>query len=181
MTILSHPILTFFSFFSVETERGKNGRNVILPKIDNGRNHEVLARKEARSRGHGGHSHVSRKKRHGHVPQVRYLGDSLFGGRYNYKSIFSRNLSLDNTELSVFWVSKVSFKSLKVGRPKVEAMEATRTSLAKRDMAMYLRWDIWEILSLEEDIIINRYFQEIFPLTTPSFLFFESVKFPLKA
>jgi hypothetical protein len=30
---------------------------------------------------------------------------------------------------------------------------------------------VWEILSLEEDMIINRYFQEIFPLTTPSFLF----------
>ena len=86
-------------FFSVETERGKNGRNVILPKIDNGRNHEVLARKEARSRGHGGHSHVSRKKRHGHVPQVRYLRDSL--SDENINRTFKKK-SLDNTELSVF-------------------------------------------------------------------------------
>ena len=38
-------------------------------------------------------------------------------------------------------------------RPEAEAMEATHTFLAKSDMAMYLRWDIWEILSLEEDII----------------------------
>ena len=99
-----HRILNlFFSFlfliFSVKTERGKNGRNVILPKIDNGRNHEVLARKEARSRGHGGHSHVSRKKRHGHVPQVRYLRDSL--SEENINRTFKKK-SLDNTELSVF-------------------------------------------------------------------------------
>ena len=51
---------------------------MILPKIDNGRNHEVRAHKSERRSGlhgghHGGHSHVSRKKKqrdHNHVPHI---------------------------------------------------------------------------------------------------------------
>ena len=51
---------------------------MILPKIDNGRNHEVRAHKSERRSGlhgggghHGGHSHGSRKKKQrDHVPHI---------------------------------------------------------------------------------------------------------------